>query len=112
MIIYVDSSTKENCLVVEGQSPSIRAYKAPVTSNVGEYKAVIRALKLALTSGYDKVEIRTDSKLVADQLNGLAKVKSHHLRPYFASALELKQRLGAEVKWISREINLAGKVLE
>jgi ribonuclease HI len=112
MVIYVDSSTKENCLVIEGHDPQIHAYRRVVTSNVGEYKAVIRALELVLTSGYSEVILRTYSKLVADQLNEVAKVKANHLRPYYLKAKKLLEETGTKIAWISREKNLAGKVLE
>ena len=111
MDIYCDSSLKENCIVIEGQEPDVKAYKKEVTNNVGEYKAVIRALELALTSGYEQAQILTDSKLVADQLNRLAKVKTEHLKPFHKLASGLLKKAKATIKWIPREKNLAGKVL-
>ena len=81
MKIYCDSSTQEACLVPEGRDPIIVPYDEPVTNNVGEYKAVILALKWAEDSAHSgdlNVSILTDSLLVVNQVNGVWKCKKEH----------------------------------
>lgn len=112
MKIYTDSSTKFACYVIEGSPPNIHAYKRPVTNNIGEYKALIRALQKANELNLPDALFLTDSKLVADQLNGTAKVKAEHLKSYHALAKELLGLIGAKIAWISRKENLAGLVLD
>jgi probable phosphoglycerate mutase len=57
------------------------------TNNVAEYTAVLRALDRAAELGATEVAIRTDSKLLVEQLNGNYRVKNPTL-----------QRLHAEVR--------------
>jgi len=119
MKIYTDSGTKEFCYVIEPDVGlpivKVEGYRHPVTCNAGEYKAIIQALEFANSQGehgWHDFEILTDSQLVANQLNGTAKVKSPHLIPYYAHALALKNKLNVKVTWLEREKNLAGKILE
>ena len=66
------------------------------TNNVAEYKAVIFALKKAkqlLTKAKAKqtdVELRTDSQLLVEQLNGRYKIKDDNLKPLFIDVWNLK----------------------
>lgn len=124
MRIYCDSSTKEACIVVEGQDPVIIPYPEPVTVNVGEYRVVILALTAMLVSEevrdleVEELEVLTDSLLVVNQVNGKWMCKKEHL-------LSLRDRVWdllllansfpfskCTLSWIPREENLAGKVLE
>lgn len=67
------------------------------TNNVAEYKAVIFALKKTkLLLGGEKsketdLEIRSDSKLLVSQMNGLYKLKDEDLKPLFIEIWNLKQ---------------------
>lgn len=113
--IYCDSSTREACIVVEGEDPIVIPYPEPVTVNVGEYKAVIIALEEALNRRLEEVEILTDSLLVVNQVRGLWKCRKKHLRPYcnwVRFLLPCVSIRGCELNWIPREENPAGKVLE
>ncbi|MDP1706848.1 MAG: ribonuclease HI family protein [bacterium] len=67
------------------------------TNNVAEYRAVIFALKKARQLiGKDKaattvVEVRSDSELLVNQLNGEYKIKEEDFFPLFIEIWNLKQ---------------------
>lgn len=116
--IFVDSSTRRACYIVEGLEPIIVPYLEPVTNNVGEYQAVILALEEAKRLGLKQVELLTDSEFVANQVNGYDKFGNKwrkclpHLLPLRNRVRELAQTLQATIRWVPREDNLAGRVLE
>lgn len=112
MKIYCDSSTKEACIVIEGQDPEIIPYEEALTVNQGEYRAVILALELALKLRLWNIFVLSDSLLVVNQVNGLWRCRKEHLIPFRNKVKELAQKVRATVIWTSREFNLAGKVLE
>ncbi|HYB52860.1 MAG TPA: ribonuclease HI family protein [Thermoanaerobaculia bacterium] len=57
------------------------------TNNVAEYRALLLALARAREVGADEVEIRSDSLLLVEQVNGRYRVKAEHLKPLFAEAV-------------------------
>jgi len=57
------------------------------TNNVAEYRALLLALTRASELGAEDVEIRSDSRLLVEQVNGNFKVKAAHLKPIVADAL-------------------------
>jgi len=59
------------------------------SNNVAEYKAIIAALDKALKLGATQVELRSDSELVVNQLNGFYKIKSTDLRPLYLQTAQL-----------------------
>lgn len=67
------------------------------TNNVAEYSAVIFALKKAKQllgsnkASQTDVEVRTDSQLLVNQLNGEFKIKNQELQPLFIDIWNLKQ---------------------
>ena len=114
--IYCDSSTKEACIVVEGQKPIFIAYPSPVTNNVGEYVAVSLALQWVLNN-LTPITIHTDSLLVVNQVSGVWACRKPHLLPFKRKVNELMQKImngGRDIRleWIPREENLAGIELE
>ena len=112
MKIYCDSSTKEACIVVEGQSPLIVPYRWTVTVNIGEYLAVIEALYLALALRLEQVEILTDSQLVVRQVQDRWKCRATHLKALRDKTRRLAQSFcSCQFVWIPREKNPAGGVL-
>ena len=56
-------------------------YLGITTNNVAEYQAVYLALKESLEIGATTVDMRLDSQLVVNQMNGAYKVKHHDLKP-------------------------------
>jgi len=117
-VIYADSSLKEACVVIldtpsEDETILYAYLDAPVTNNTGEYRAVGRALDIAWQYGFTDVLILTDSQLVVEQVNGRWKCKYSHLYELRDKIQrKMKQFEHCELRWVSREDNLAGKVLE
>jgi len=118
-IVYCDSSFKEACVVIPNvigaEFPCLLLYPdAPLKSpNVGEYRAVLFAMKRAHVFSLKEIRILSDSQLVVRQVNGENKCKHAHLvalRDEVRAAM--KTFIQCELEWISREENLAGKVLE
>jgi ribonuclease HI len=76
------------------------------TNNEAEYRAIVAALEKALKLGAEQIELRSDSELVVNQLNGRYKIKSTTLRPFY---LQVAQLLGqfekVAVTYVPREQN-------
>jgi len=78
------------------------------TNNVAEYTALAKALKWLLTNNYStkKVEIKSDSQLVVNQLTGDYKVKAKRIMSLYKQVLILKNKFqDIQIKWIPREAN-------
>ena len=116
--VYCDSSTKEACYVVEGEDPVVTPYAEPVTNNVGEYISVLIALRELLEREAVAPIVLTDSQLVVNQVAGqdkhghLWRKCKPHLQPYRDATRKAVFALAADLQWIPREENMAGKVLE
>ncbi|MBC8138330.1 MAG: ribonuclease HI family protein [Fibrella sp.] len=82
------------------------------TNNVAEYSAFIRGLKEALLRGADRLEVRTDSELMAHQINGRYKVSAPQILPLYTEAKGLLARFASvKVVHVLREQNaLADKL--
>lgn len=59
------------------------------TNNVAEYRALLAALTYAREQGWRALRVRTDSELLARQIQGDYKVKSPDLKPLHAKASAL-----------------------
>ncbi len=59
------------------------------TNNVAEYRALLAALTYAREQGWRALRVRTDSELLARQIQGDYKVKSPDLKPLHADASRL-----------------------
>ncbi len=84
------------------------------TNNIAEYQAVVFALKKAKQllgkekAAKTKVELRADSELLVNQLNGQYKVKEESFFPLFMEIWNLRQDFGEVVfRHIPREQNKA-----
>lgn len=66
------------------------------TNNVAEYAGLVLALREAEQLGAQEVDLRLDSKLIVEQLNGRWRVKDAKLQGFFAEAV---RRLGALRRW-------------
>ena len=87
--VYTDGASRGNpgesgvgVLIVREDftKEEIKEYIGKGTNNEAEYKALIRALRYLLDHGIRAVRVHTDSKLVANQINGLWKVKDSKLK--------------------------------
>ncbi len=65
------------------------------TNNQAEYRAIIAALEEAVRLGAEEVEVRADSELVVQQLNGRYRVKKATLRPLYQKVVQLTGSLKA-----------------
>jgi ribonuclease HI len=65
------------------------------TNNVAEYTAAIEGLALARDLGAGSVTLRSDSLLLINQLRGVYRVKTEHLRPLFERVRLLVADFGA-----------------
>lgn len=100
-IIYTDGGSRGNpgpsAIGVVIGSRKYHEKIGDTTNNVAEYKAALFALKkLVLLAGKKgaqelEVELRTDSELMAKQINGQYKIKDSELQPLFMEIWNLKQ---------------------
>lgn len=127
LVVYTDGASRSNpghaacgyLVKQEGERP-FRIhfeYLGPkVTNNVAEYRGVANALcyltELTNTPAQHTpaIEIRSDSQLVVEQLNGRWKVKDADLRTIWTECQERLRTLRAracavQVQWIRREQN-------
>jgi ribonuclease HI len=65
-------------------------YIGEQTNNVAEYRALLSALKRAGEQQYRHIVIKTDSELLARQVNGEYQVKNKQLLPLYFSVEEAK----------------------
>jgi ribonuclease HI len=91
-----------------GQILTTRCIRAPaLTSNAAEYQALIAGLTLMLDA-YPTAPVRcvSDSKVIVDQLNGVAAIRAPQLIPLYHQARELLRQF-AQIKLIAipRELN-------
>jgi ribonuclease HI len=89
LAIYTDGGSRGNpgdaaiaVLIYDGKGKLLQShseYIGTTTNNVAEYRAVLKALKLAGRHGSGDVSCTMDSQLVMMQLSGKYKVKKPHL---------------------------------
>jgi len=116
IIIYTDGGARNNpgpaaIGAIIGEKEYSK-FLGSATNNEAEYQAVVFALKkIKQLIGKEKsekteVEIRSDSELLVNQLNGKYKIKEKDLIPFFIEIWNLKQDFGS-VKFlqIPREEN-------
>jgi len=111
MKIYCDGAEDCYCYVFEGDDPVVESHSG-ISHNVGEYIAVIEALKEAVNRKLKAVEVYTDSLLVVEQVNCRWKVKQAHLLPYRDEARDGLIKLEGKLTWVGRDDNIAGRVLQ
>jgi len=96
---------------------TISEFIGQATNNQAEYRAIIAALEAAVSLGAEAVEVKADSELVVEQLNGRYKVKKASLRPLYQEIVRLTGALQSfSISHIPREQNreadrLANKAL-
>jgi ribonuclease HI len=78
------------------------------TNNIAEYTALVKALQWLLAANLylSKIEIKSDSQLIVNQLIGNYKVRAKRIIPLYKQALVLKKKFRhIEIKWVPRESN-------
>ncbi len=99
MVATIDGAARGNPgpaaygVVFEDATGHVKAQLASklgrATNNVAEYRALLAALAHAREQGWRALEVRTDSELLARQVQGHYKVKSPDLKPLHEEAEQL-----------------------
>ena len=71
------------------------------TNNVAEYRALLGGLERARELGATEIDVRGDSALVVNQVNGSWRIKEPHLRPLREDAV---RALGAFDRWTLKHV--------
>ena len=113
--IYVDGGTRGSriCLVDKSENKTIiKTRGGDLTNNELEYLAVLYALDY-INNRHKKnnVTIHSDSKLVVNQINGDWEIKTEHLIPLYDKCIK-RMTDKIKIKWVRRDSNLAGIILE
>jgi secondary thiamine-phosphate synthase enzyme len=114
--IAVDGASKGNPgpagigIVIRDESGnilrSIGEYIGKTTNNFAEYTALIRALTEALDMGISHASVQTDSELMANQINGLYRVKNDGIVPLYDTVKGLMRKFDSvSVRHVLREKN-------
>jgi ribonuclease HI len=103
LTIYTDGGCKNNpgpaaigVIIQDGAGTTLETISRHIgmgTNNKAEYQALIAGLERALELKAQEVEIRSDSLLMVEQMNGRYRVKNAELAPLFQKAQELSRRL-------------------
>lgn len=118
LIIHVDGAARGNpgpagagAVLADGggrKRAEVCAFLGEATNNVAEYCALILALQRALRLGVGRVEVLTDSELLARQLNGEYRVRDKQLQWLHAIADHLRREFGQfRIRHVPREENRA-----
>lgn len=76
------------------------------TNNVAEYRAAIRGLEVAREHGAGRVLLRSDSRLLVEQLSGRFRVKNPTLQVLHQQARDLIRGFdGVAIEHVPRELN-------
>ena len=118
IVIYTDGGSRGNPgpsalgVYFPDSEKKYGEFLGQTTNNEAEYKAIIFALKKSKQLiGKDKskktnLEIRSDSQLIVNQLNGNFKLKEESLFNFFIEIWNLKQEFGnVSFVYIPREKN-------
>lgn len=117
--VYVDGSTRRVCYLIEGERPRVVDLPKAVTSNEGEYHAIIKALRAKQLHLVGEIEIISDSQLAVFQLNTLQdpsymphyKLKEPRLLKLAEVVMRLCKGKSVVFSWVPREENKAGWIL-
>jgi len=84
-----------------------------MTSNMAEYMALIRALEKIVHLGLTRQEIliRSDSKLVVNQMSGDWAVKAPLILPLYRKAKTMTGAMNIRFNWVPREQNTEADIL-
>ena len=99
-ILYTDGASRGNpgpaaigAVIKDGQGRVLGKISRRIgrtTNNQAEYQAVIAALEEAVRLGVASVEVKSDSELVVEQINGRYRVKNLALKPLHQRVRELQ----------------------
>ena len=82
------------------------------SNNAAEYEALLHGLRMAVSMGIQRLEVRGDSNLAISQINGDFDAKDPKMAAYRNAILKMSARFeGLEFHHIARENNQAADVL-
>ncbi len=116
VIVHIDGASRGNPgpaaygVMMESADGSRLAafsgYLGKTTNNVAEYQGLLAALDHALSKGYLRVQVQTDSELLAMQIKGVYKVKNPGLKLLSEQAERLIARFESfSIEHVRRERN-------
>ncbi|HUS74135.1 MAG TPA: phosphoribosylglycinamide formyltransferase [Sedimentisphaerales bacterium] len=116
VIAYTDGASRGNpgpaaagFILTDANGAQLQAkafFIGRATNNVAEYTGIVKALEAAIKIGAKRLIVFSDSELLVRQINGEYKVKSEQIRPLFAAAVELLDRLeNWKVRHVTRDNN-------
>lgn len=115
MDIYVDGASRGNPgesgigILFKDINKGFKEHKSYIgvgTNNRAEYTALITALEIAKNEKIKKVNVYTDSQLVANQIKNSWKVKDPKIKILFNKAMSLIKNFSHfTIKYINRENN-------
>jgi ribonuclease HI len=116
VVAHIDGASRGNpgpaayAVVMESSDGSRLAgfskYLGRATNNVAEYQALLAALEYALSKHYLRIRVKTDSELLALQIEGVYKVKNPGLKPLRARAQQMIAGLESfSIEHVPRERN-------
>ena len=113
--IYIDGGTRGSriCLVdTSVHKTIIKTRGGDPTNNEMEYLALLYALDYVNNRHKkDYITIYSDSKLMVNQINGDWQVTTDHLQPLYDKCIK-RMTDKIKIKWVRRDSNLAGIILE
>jgi len=113
--IYVDGGTRGSriCLVdTSAHKTIIKTRGGDLTNNELEYLAVLYALDyINNRHKKDNITIYSDSKLIVNQINGEWRITTDRLQPLYDKCMK-RMTSKIKIKWVGRDSNLAGIILE
>ena len=81
-------------------------YLGHATNNLAEYERLLMGLEALLQMGAKKIQIQSDSQLLARQLSGEYRVKDEKLKGIFSKAMELLRQFDSyRLKHVYRDAN-------
>jgi len=82
------------------------------SDNAAEYEALLHALRMAISMGIQRLEVRGDSNLAISQVNGDFDAKDPKMAAYHNAVLKMSARFeGLEFHHVARDNNQAADVL-
>ena len=114
--VYIDGASSGNpgdsgAGIVAFNGNGIEIYRESVhlgcmTNNMAEYEALVHALRKARESKVESIHVYTDSLLLANQINGVYKVRNACLQEYVNTAKIIMRSFNRfSLKYIPREEN-------
>ena len=82
------------------------------SNNVAEYEALLHGLRMAVSTGIQRLEVRGDSNLAISQINGDFDAKDPKMAAYRNAVLKMSARFeGLEFHHVAWENNQAADIL-